>query len=189
MTLCNGPSVSGSSLPSICCLVLLSKSQKYSAHRLIFYSVFISKVPSICFHKVTLVVVLCCLISRFCQPIDSLCAFSSVQFVIQLLCCACSFNCYSSICVSLCLFTSSMIFVCLRLLPLLEQPLFPGYCLLDCCIPPPGLPFLQGLATSRDPAVLAVLLFHCFRKYCPFRLFTVFHVVDDIIGIVISYCV
>ena len=89
---------------------------------------------------------------------------------------------------SLCLFVSSMIFMCFRLLPLLEHRLFPGYCLLDSCIPPPGLQFLHGLSTSRDPAVLAALLFHCFRKKCSFRLFTIFHVVDDILVIVISYC-
>ena len=93
-----------------------------------------------------------------------------------------------SLCLSLCLFVSSMIFLCFRLLSFLEYTLFPGYCLLDYCIPPPGLPFLHERSTSRDPAVLAALLFHCFRKDCPFRLFTIVHVVDDILGIVISYC-
>ena len=142
----------------------------------------------LCFHKVTLVVIFGWLVSRFCQPIDSLFTFSSVQFLIQFLCCSCSFNCHGSLWLSLCLFVSSMIFFCFRLLPLLEHPLFPGYCILDCYIPPPGLPFLYGRSTSIDPAVLAALLFNCFRKYCPFRLFTMFHVVDDILGIVISYC-
>ena len=80
-----------------------------------------------------------------------------------------------------------MIFLWFRLLPLLQPPFFPGYCFLDCCIPPPGILFLHGLANSRDPAVLAALLFHCFRKYCPFRLFTIFHVVDDTLGIILNY--
>ena len=123
----------------------------------------------LCLHKVTLVGIFGCLVSRFCQPIYSLFTVSTVQFLIQLLCCSCSFNCYGSLCFSLCPFVSSMIFLCFRLLPLLEHPLFPGYCLLDCCIPLPGLPFLHGLSTSRDPAVLAALLFHCLRRYCPFR--------------------
>ena len=82
---------------------------------------------------------------RFCQPKDRLFAFYSVQFVITFLCCSCSFNCYGSLCFSRCLFVRSMIFLCFRLLPLLEHPLLPGYCLLDCCIPPPGLPFLHNL--------------------------------------------
>ena len=79
-----------------------------------------------------------CLVSRFCQPIESLFVFSSAQFLIQILCCSCTFNCYGFLCFcfSLCLFVSSMNFLCFRLLPLLEHPLFPGYCLLDCCMPP-----------------------------------------------------
>ena len=96
VTSCHGPSVSGSSLPSICCLALLSKSLKCSAHRLMFSSVFIRKGAVLCFHKVTLVVIFGCLVSRFCQPIDCFFAFSSVQFLIQLLCCSGSFNCYGS---------------------------------------------------------------------------------------------
>ena len=100
----------------------------------------------LCFHKVTLVVIFGCLVSRFCQPIDSLFTFSSVQFLIQFLCCSCSFNCYGSLSFSLCRFVNSMIFLCFRLLPLLEHPLFLGYCLLDCCIPiwMPNNSHLQG---------------------------------------------
>ena len=133
-------------------------------------------------------VIIGCLVSRFCQPVDSLFVFSTVQFIIQLLCYSCPFNCYGSLCYSLCPFVSSMVFLCFRLLQLIEHHRFPGYCLLDCCIPPPRLPFLHGLVTSRDTAVLAALLFHFFRKYCPFRFFIIFHVVDDILGIILSYC-
>ena len=130
-----------------------------------------------------------CLVSRFCQPIDSPFAFSSVQFLIQLLCCSCSFNSYSSPCVSLCLFVSSMIFLCFRLLPLLEHPLFVVIASWTVVFHHQVSRFCMDLPPVVTPQCsLPTILFHCFSKYCSFRLFTIFHVLGDILGIVLSYC-